>query len=62
MFVEAVNHPQGAASSTAPSDAGAKAPETDEQETPVDEPALPGETQPPAADTAAPKKFSKKYS
>jgi hypothetical protein len=61
-FVEAVNHPQAApAPAPAPEDAP-NAPATDEQETPVTEPALPGETPPPAAETQSRKIFSKKYS
>jgi hypothetical protein len=60
-FVEAVNHPQ-AAPSPAPAEQPPAAPVTDEQETPVAEPALPGEKPPPAAETASRKKFSKKYS
>ena len=60
-FVEAVNNPQ-AAPAAAPADAPA-APATDEQETPIVEPVLPGEKPPPpAADTASRKIFSKKYS
>jgi hypothetical protein len=59
-FVEAVNHPQ-AAPSPAPAEPPA-APVTDEQETPIAEPALPGEKPPPAAATESRKKFSKKYS
>jgi len=59
-FVEAVNHPQ-AAPSPAAADAPA-APATDEQETPIAEPVLPGETTPPpAAETKSRKMFSKKY-
>jgi hypothetical protein len=58
-FVEAVEHPMVDSESGAPA-----GPPTDEQETPVVEPALPGEVIPPAP--AAPaaesqKKFSKKY-
>jgi hypothetical protein len=62
-FVEAVNHPQ-AASAPAPAPAEpAAAPATDEQETPVTEPVLPGEKSPsPAAETQSRKIFSKKYS
>ena len=60
-FVEAVNHPQ-AAPPPAPAEPPPAAPVTDEQETPVTEPALPGEKPPPAAGTESHKKFSKKYS
>jgi hypothetical protein len=60
-FVEAVNHPQ-AAPAPAPADGPAE-PATDEQETPVAEPVLPGETAPPAPEAQPSKKiFSKKYS
>jgi hypothetical protein len=60
-FVEAVNHPQ-AAPAADPADSP-NAPATDEQETPLTEPALPGETTtPPAAETPSRKIFSKKYS
>jgi hypothetical protein len=60
-FVEAVNHPQ-AAPSPAPANPPA-APATDEQETPITEPALPGEKPPaPATETPSRKIFSKKYS
>jgi Domain of unknown function (DUF1844) len=59
-FVEAVNHPQ-AAPAPAPADAPA-APATDEQETPIVEPVLPGEKTPPDAKTESRKIFSKKYS
>jgi hypothetical protein len=60
-FVEAVNHPQ-AATAPAPAEPPA-APATDEQETPIIEPALPGEkSPPPAAETESRKIFSKKYS
>lgn len=53
-FVEAVNHPQ--ADATPPA-----APPTDEQETPVNEPPLPGEkTAEPGAESK--KIFTKKYS
>jgi hypothetical protein len=58
-FVEAVEHP------LAPAATGAAAgPPTDEQETPVTEPPLPGEPSPPPPAQPAPesqKKFSKKY-
>jgi hypothetical protein len=60
-FVEAVNHPQAApAPAAAPAEKAPDAPVTDEQETPVPEPALPGEKPPPAAESR--KIFSKKYS
>jgi hypothetical protein len=65
-FVEAVEHPQPPAKgeTSAPAEgAQAASPETDEQETPIVEPALPGET--PAAQAAveaeSKKKFTKKY-
>jgi hypothetical protein len=58
-FVEAVNHPQTA---PAPAEQAPAAPVTDEQETPVAEPELPGEKPPPPAETQSSKKFSKKYS
>jgi uncharacterized membrane protein YdfJ with MMPL/SSD domain len=58
-YVEAVDHP------LAPSQTGASAgPPVDEEETPVADPALPGEPpQPPPSEPAAEshKKFSKKY-
>jgi hypothetical protein len=60
-FVEAVNHPQ-AAPAPAPAGAPPAAPATDEQETPVAEPALPGEKPAPAAQTESRKIFTKKYS
>ncbi|MGP8200040.1 MAG: DUF1844 domain-containing protein [Limisphaerales bacterium] len=60
-FVEAVNHPQ-AAPAPAPAEQAPAAPVTDEQETPVAEPELPGEKPPPAAETQSSKRFSKKYS
>jgi hypothetical protein len=63
-FVEAVNHPQ-AATAPAPGPAPAEtpaAPATDEQETPVVEPTLPGEKPPAAAPTESRKIFTKKYS
>jgi len=60
-FVEAVNHPQ-AAPSPAPADPPA-APAIDEQETPIAEPALPGEKPPPPEPEIQSRKiFSKKYS
>jgi hypothetical protein len=57
-FVEAVEHPVNPPESGAPG-----GPPTDEQETPVAEPALPGEAAPPPAPPAeeSHKKFSKKY-
>jgi hypothetical protein len=58
-FVEAVEHPLSASPDAAPA-----VPPTDEQETPVSEPALPGESSPPPAAKAeaeSHKKFSKKY-
>ena len=63
-FVEAVNHPQKSPSPApdAPAEPPAAAPATDEQETPVAEPSLPGEKPPPAADAQSRKIFSKKYS
>jgi hypothetical protein len=67
-FVEAVNHPQPGSTPPPAADEdeqpkdSANAPATDEQETPVAEPALPGEKQPPDAETPTAKKFSKKYS
>jgi len=64
-FVEAVNHPQPAAPEAAPAPAEPAAPATDEQETPIDEPPLPGEKTPPpasAAETPSKKIFTKKYS
>src|SRR5580658_9723778 len=59
-FVEAVNHPQ-AAPDAAPADQSPATPATDEQETPIVEPALPGENPPPAAETESRKIFTKKY-
>ena len=53
-FVEAVEHPQKPAEPAATS----ATPPTDEQETPVTEPALPGEA---SAESESLKKFSKKY-
>jgi hypothetical protein len=53
-FVEAVEHPQKPAEPAATS----ATPPTDEQETPVTEPALPGEA---SAESESRKKFSKKY-
>lgn len=61
-FVEAVNHPQPGAAEAAPEEPAA--PPADEQETPIDEPPLPGEKTPPppAAETQSKKIFTKKYS
>jgi hypothetical protein len=53
-FVEAVEHPLA----TAPPASTPETPPTDEQETPVTEPALQGEK---ASDIESHKKFSKKY-
>jgi hypothetical protein len=67
-FVEAVNHPKPAAPAVPVPDKSAAppsppAPATDEQETPVVEPKLPGETEPPAGPAPESKKiFTKKYS
>jgi hypothetical protein len=64
-FVEAVNHPQPAPATSAapPSEDSPAAPATDEQETPVNEPILPGETPPPPdVESKSRKIFSKKYS
>jgi hypothetical protein len=65
-FVEAVNHPKtpsppAAPTPSKPAPAAPDAPATDEQETPIVEPALPGEETPPAADAESKKKFTKKY-
>jgi len=65
-FVEAVEHPQPASASGqkgAPEDSQQTSPATDEQETPIVEPTLPGETAVPqaAAETESKKKFTKKY-
>jgi hypothetical protein len=60
-FVESVNHPKTAAA-PAPAGPAANAPATDEQEMPINEPALPGEKTPPSAGTESRKIFSKKYS
>jgi hypothetical protein len=64
-FVEAVNHPQAASTPAPagqpPAEQPPNAPATDEQETPVAEPALPGEK--PAPQPAESRKiFTKKYS
>ena len=63
-YVDAVNHPKAGAEPSAPASATAAespaAPVTDEQETPVNEPILPGEKPPPAAESR--KIFTKKYS
>jgi hypothetical protein len=63
-FVDAVNHPKEApaAPGTAPVADSPAAPATDEQETPVVEPALPGEKPAAEDDTKSRKIFSKKYS
>jgi hypothetical protein len=60
-FVEAVNQPQ-AAPPPPPADSSAAAPATDEQETPLTEPVLPGEKAAPSASAESRKIFSKKYS
>jgi hypothetical protein len=64
-FVEAVNHPQPAAPAKQPAGSSPTpaptAPATDEQETPVVEPTLPGETAPPESEAESKKKFTKKY-
>jgi hypothetical protein len=65
-FVEAVEHPQAPAApetKAAPDDAQSAAPATDEQEMPIVEPALPGETAAPEvkAEAESKKKFTKKY-
>jgi hypothetical protein len=58
-FVEAVEHPQAAGPSAAPATPPVPAaPAVDEQETPLAEPALPGEK---AAEEESRKKFTKKY-
>lgn len=54
-FVDAVNHPQ-------PDAVPQAAPPTDEQETPVNEPPLPGEKTAAAAEAESKKIFTKKYS
>jgi hypothetical protein len=60
-FVEAVNHPPAVpAPVPAEPPATPAAPATDEQETPLAEPALPGES--PKPETGSRKIFSKKYS
>ena len=65
-FVEAAEHPMAAAAGKekgAIDGSQAAAPETDEQETPIVEPMLPGEAEPPsaAAEAESKKKFTKKY-
>ncbi|HEX4121231.1 MAG TPA: DUF1844 domain-containing protein [Verrucomicrobiae bacterium] len=67
-FVEAVEHPLppdegGQKAPAETSQQSTAAPATDEQEMPIVEPALPGETNPPQAapDVESKKKFSKKY-
>jgi hypothetical protein len=60
-FVEAVNHPE-AEGSPAPAEPAPTTPATDEQETPVAEPTLPGEKPPTTTETPSAKRFSKKYS
>jgi hypothetical protein len=65
-FVEAVEHPMPAAGDNKKVEAEgseAASPETDEQETPIVEPMLPGEEVPPsaAAEADSKKKFTKKY-
>jgi hypothetical protein len=57
-FVEAVNHPRVAA----PNASAPAAPATDEQETPVNEPILPGEKPADPATAESKKIFTKKYS
>jgi hypothetical protein len=75
VFVEAVEHPQASPSESAqtPGSSGEKqtenAPATDEQETPIVEPKLPGEAGAPgegetpqsSTEAESKKKFSKKY-
>ena len=65
-FVEAVNHPQAAPAPATPEPPAASAPPaapaTDEQETPIADPTLPGEKPPPEAKIESRKIFSKKYS
>jgi hypothetical protein len=63
-FVEAVENPQPAKGEKAGAEGAQPAsPETDEQETPIVEPALPGETAAAqaAVDAESTKKFTKKY-
>jgi hypothetical protein len=63
-FVEAVEHPMAAPKAgpeAAAQETPPTAPATDEQETPVVEPVLPGERPGAAGDTEPRKKFSKKY-
>jgi len=65
-FVEAAEHPQPPPPSgdgAAPKDSQPTSPATDEQEMPIVEPTLPGETAapPPEAEAETKKKFTKKY-
>jgi hypothetical protein len=65
-FVDAVEHPMAppvAAKKTATDDAQPTSPATDEQEMPIVEPTLPGEstTETTAAEAESKKKFTKKY-
>jgi hypothetical protein len=63
-FVEAVEHPQPSTASgqiAVPEDSQQTSPATDEQEMPIVEPALPGETAAPQAEAESKKKFTKKY-
>jgi len=65
-FVEAVEHPQpppAPGQKAASADGQQTSPATDEQEMPIVEPTLPGETAAPqaAAETESKKKFTKKY-
>ncbi len=66
-FVEAVEHPQPASSAggqkAVTEDSQQTSPATDEQEMPIVEPVLPGETVTPQAaqETESKKKFTKKY-
>jgi hypothetical protein len=63
-FVEAANHPEKAPAAPAPAPTpgdSPASPPTDEEETPIDEPVLPGEKTP-EADAESKKIFTKKYS
>jgi hypothetical protein len=65
-FVEAAEHPMPSAADkkkVVDENSQATSPETDEQETPIVEPMLPGEAAPPsaAAEAESKKKFTKKY-
>ncbi|HUD46136.1 MAG TPA: DUF1844 domain-containing protein [Candidatus Baltobacteraceae bacterium] len=65
-FVEAVEHPQpppATGQKAPPADSPQAGPATDEQEMPIVEPTLPGETAAPevAAEPESKKKFTKKY-